>query len=119
MKTKNLFTALALLFISTLAMAQSPVKSDTVRTSTKEMIQIDSVYYSCPTHSNIKMGKAGKCVVCNLPLEKKSMLIVERTIENKEVINKTCTCHKDRKVQSTKDYKCKRCGGRLIAKKAK
>ena len=103
MKTKIL-TTLALV-ICTMAFAQSESKSDkTLLHSTKNeakvaVIQIDSVYYTCPIHPDVKLDKPGKCPKCEMPLKKKTI--------QKESDYYTCRMHPE--VKSDKPGNCPKC----------
>lgn len=109
---------LALMISYTMAFAQeSETKSPKKEApTTKTEQQKDSVYYTCPMHSNVKMDKPGKCPSCDMTLEKKTIKMTGTKSQKKEAA-KTYTCSMHPDVKSDKPGKCTKCGMDLIEKK--
>ena len=117
MKTKILTTALVLVISCAVAFAQSKTTSNKKQSSSTKMeMAKDSVYYTCPMHHDVKMGKPGKCPKCGMALEKKTMKMTGTKSEKKEAM-KTYTCSMHPEVKSDKPGKCPKCGMDLIEKK--
>ena len=117
MKTKIITTAFALIISCSVTFAQNKTKSgDKQSTSTKMEMAKDSVYYTCPMHSNVKMDKPGKCPRCGMALEKKTMKMTHTKSKNMEAM-KTYTCSMHHEVKSDKPGICPKCGMTLIEKK--
>jgi len=117
MKTKIVTTVLALIISCTVTLAQNKTKSgEKQSSSTKMEMAKDSVYYTCPMHSDVKMDKPGKCPKCGMALVKKTMKMSETKSNNMEAM-KTYTCSMHPEVKSDKPGKCPKCGMELILKK--
>lgn len=117
MKTKIATTVLLLIISCTVTIAQEKTKSGEKQSPpTKMEVAKDSVYYTCPMHSEIKMDKPGKCPRCGMTLEKKTIKMTQAKSKNMEAI-KTYTCPMHPEVKSDKPGKCPKCGMELIVKK--
>jgi hypothetical protein len=117
MKTKILTTALALIISGTMVLAHNDPKTDKTKLQvTKTEIQKDSVYYGCNMHPDVKMDKPGKCPVCGMALEKKTMKMAT-TKEQKSDTLKIYTCTMHPEVNLDKPGKCPKCGMDLVVKK--
>jgi hypothetical protein len=117
MKTKIITTSVALFIICSVAFAQDKTKAvEKQSSSTKMEMTKDSVYYTCPMHSDVKMDKPGKCPKCGMALVKKTMKMSETKNNNMEAM-KTYTCSMHPEVKSDKPGKCPKCGMELIVKK--
>jgi len=116
MKTKILTTVIAFIIACSFAFAQDKTKPiDKQSTSTKMEMVKDSVYYTCPMHSEVKMDKPGKCPKCGMTLEKKTVKMTQ--IKNKDMkAIKTYTCSMHPEVTSDKPGKCPKCGMDLVVK---
>ena len=95
---------------------------DTTKTTgTKKLkadaeMQKDSVYYSCPMHTDVNMDKTGKCPKCGMDLEMQKMKSPV-TIINKSDGLKSYTCPMHSEVVSDKPGKCHKCSMDLVPKK--
>jgi len=117
MKTKITTSVFVLIIGCTVAFAQNQTKSNEKQsTSTKMEMAKDSVYYTCPMHTYVKMDKPGKCPKCGMILEKKIMKITETKSKNVEAM-KAYTCSMHPEVKADKPGKCPKCGMALIEKK--
>jgi hypothetical protein len=117
MKTKLATTVLVLLISCLTTYAQDKSKTDPKHSPSAKMeMSNDSVYYTCPMHSEVIMDKPGKCPKCGMALEKKTLKRSETISKNMEAI-KTYTCSMHPEVKSDKPGKCPKCGMELIVKK--
>jgi hypothetical protein len=117
MKTKLATTVFVLIISCTGSFAQDKSKNDPKQSvSSKMEMTKDSVYYTCPMHSEVKMDKPGKCPKCGMALEKKTMKMTETKNKNMEAM-KTYTCSMHPEVIADKPGKCSKCGMALIEKK--
>jgi len=117
MKTKIITTAVALIISCSLGFSQDKTKAgEKQSSSTKMEMAKESVYYTCPMHSDLKMDKPGKCPKCGMALEKKTMKMTQTKSKSTEAM-KTYTCSMHPEVKSDKPGKCPKCGMDLIVKK--
>ena len=97
--------------------AQDTTKTQTRQTSkTATEMQKDQVYYTCTTHSDVKMDKPGKCPKCGMALVKKTTPTTgTQTGQSTAMKTYTCTMHPE--VKADKAGKCPKCGMDLVVKK--
>lgn len=115
MKTKIVTTFLILIITGTMVFAQN--KTDKKQSSSSETdMKMDSVYYTCSMHPDVKMDEPGKCPKCGMTLEKGTMKMTGSTGEKMEGM-KTYTCSMHPDVKSDMPGKCSKCGMDLVEKK--
>jgi hypothetical protein len=116
MKTKIFITVLALIFSGMMVFAQNKTKTDLrQKSTTNTMMQKDSVYYTCPMDTDVRMDKPGKCPKCGMDLVKKTVKTGTKVNKSEAVKSYTCTMHPE--VTSDKPGKCPKCGMDLVVKK--
>jgi hypothetical protein len=117
MKTKFLFMVFAFIISGTIVFSQDTTKTDgTKKLKAEAEMQKDSVYYTCPMHTDVKMDKTGKCHKCGMDLEMHKMKSTG-TDRNKSEAMKSYTCPMHSEVVSDKSGKCPECGMGLVPKK--
>lgn len=115
MKTKIVTTFLILIITGTMVFAQN--KTDKKQSSSSETdMKMDSVYYTCSMHPDVKMDEPGKCPKCGMSLEKETMKMTGTKGEKMEGM-KTYTCSMHPDVKSDMPGKCSKCGMDLVEKK--
>jgi transcription initiation factor IIE alpha subunit len=114
---KLLLVVFAFMISGTIIFAQDTTKTErTNKMKAEAEMQKDSVYYTCPMHSDIKMDKTGKCAKCGMDLEKHQMKSTG-TSGNKSDAMQSYTCPMHSEVTSEKPGKCPKCGMDLVPKK--